>query len=463
MKNFETLLQVEPPRRTRREVALQVVSAALAAVEPGAAIHNALHFDEATGELRVENRRYNLNAYNRIIVVGAGKASAPMAAALYQLLGARITAGWVNVKYGYCLAPHEESGPIIIHEAGHPILDEAGVSGTLQIVELLQDLTAQDIVISLISGGASALLELPVAGVTLAEMQNLTEALLRAGATINQINAVRKHLSQVKGGNLARLAAPATHIGLIVSDVVGSPLDVIGSGPTAPDTATFQTAWQALETFGLTNSNLVPAPILEHLRRGVAGAVEDTPKPGDSIFERVQNVIVADNRVAALAAATQAQALGFHTLLLSTFLEGEAREVVRGLASIVKEILTYGTPLARPACILVGGETTVTVRGDGKGGRNQEMGLAAALALAGYTDFTLIPLATDGSDGPTDAAGVIVEADTLSRAARLGLDANAFLARNDAYHFFQSLGDLLLTGPTNTNVNDLTLFFAFSK
>lgn len=450
----------EPTRRERRGKALQVVEAALAAVEPGAAIRQALKFDSATAQLMVAEHTYDLNAYDKIIVVGAGKAGTPMAAAIYAILGDRITAGAINVKYGH-LDAELPTGPIAVQEAGHPILDEAGVSGTRRILSLLQNLTERDLVIALFSGGGSALLELPVNGVTLANMQALSDALLRAGATINQLNAVRKHLSQVKGGNLARLAAPATVISLIVSDVVGSPLDVIASGPTAPDSSTFAIAWQVLENFDLTAPNRLPAAIIQHLQQGLANAIPDTPKASDPLFEKVQNVVVADNRVAAMAAAAKAAALGFHALLLSTFVEGEAREVARVLAGLTKEILTYNQPIRRPACLLVGGETTVTVSGEGKGGRNQELGLAAAIALAGYRDFLLIPLATDGSDGPTDAAGVIVEADSLFRAEKLHLNATDFLRRNDAYNFFQPLGDLLLIGPTNTNVNDLTLLFIF--
>lgn len=459
--SLQKLLEVESIRRERRQSALQVVEAALAAVEPGAAVLNALHFEEATGLLTVAARTYNLNHYRRIVVVGAGKAGTPMAAALYALLGQRITAGAVTVKYGYGLTAGQTSGPIVIQEAAHPILDEAGIKGAQHIVKLLQNLTPQDLVIAVISGGGSALLELPVANISLADMQVLTDALLRVGATINQINAVRKHLSQVKGGNLARLAAPAQVISLIVSDVVGSPLDVIASGPTVPDNSTFQTAWQTLETFGLTIPGLVPAAILEYLQRGRQNQIPDTPKSTDPIFERVQNLVVADNRVAALAAATMARQLGFQPLLLSTFVEGEAREVARVLAGTVKEVLSYNQPIARPACLLCGGETTVTIQGDGKGGRNQELGLALALALEGYADFLAVPLATDGSDGPTDAAGVIVEGDTLIRAQTSGVEALDYLSRNDSYHFFEKLGDLLITGPTNTNVNDLTMLFCF--
>jgi hydroxypyruvate reductase len=292
-------------------------------------------------------------------------------------------------------------------------------------------------------------------------MQALTGVLLKSGATINQLNAIRKHLSQVKGGQLARLAAPATLIGLLLSDVVGSPLDVIGSGPTVPDTSTFQAVWEIIEGLGLIAAGQVPPAILKHLKRGLGGEIPETPKPGDPLFERVQNVIVGDNRVAALAALHKAHALGFTPLLLSTFIEGEAREVARVLVGIARETLASGWPVARPACLLAGGETTVTVGGAGLGGRNQELALAAALALEGLDDVMIVPLATDGSDGPTDAAGAFAEGDTVALARQKGLDPADFLRRNDAYHFFEATGGLLKTGPTNTNVNDLTLILVW--
>jgi hydroxypyruvate reductase len=327
------------------------------------------------------------------------------------------------------------------------------------MVGLLQDTTANDVVICLLSGGGSALLPLPVPGVTLDDLQRLTSDLLRCGATINEINAVRKHLSQVQGGQLARLAAPAPVIALILSDVVGSPLDVIASGPTVPDTSTFADALGVLERYGIIEQT--PPAIVAHLRRGLSGDVPETPKPGDPVFEHVQTLVIGDNRIAAQAAVQQAAELGLHTLLLSTYVEGEAREVAKVLAGLGKEIARYGQPLPRPACLIAGGETTVTIRGQGKGGRNQELALAAAIALDGWDDVLLLTVATDGGDGPTDAAGAFADGTTVARARVQGLNPAAYLANNDAYNFFQALGDLLITGPTRTNVNDLTLIFVF--
>ena len=294
---------------------------------------------------------------------------------------------------------------------------------------------------------------------SLDDIQTLTDALLREGATINEINTIRKHLDRLKGGHLARLAAPATVISLILSDVVGNPLDVIASGPTVPDTSTFADALDLLARYGLMER--VPAAVVAHLRRGAAGNLPDTPKAGDAVFEQVQNVVVASNDIAAAAAEAKAREMGFNAMVLSTYVEGEAREVAQVFTALAKEELATGRPLPRPACLIAGGETTVTVRGRGKGGRNQEMALMAALRLDGLEDVAVVCLATDGTDGPTDASGALATGDTLARARAKGLDAWAHLENNDAYPFFAALGDLLLTGPTHTNVNDLTLILVW--
>ncbi|MEI7557054.1 glycerate kinase [Candidatus Chlorohelix sp.] len=454
-----------PQNRKRREDALLIMSAALTAVDPAQAVLNRLAYNPASAVLTVGEYAYDLNYYKRVFVIGAGKAAAPMAGALAQLLGERVTDGAINVKYAH-LGGAPVGSKIAITEAGHPILDMNGVAGTKRIAKLLKATTPEDLVIAVMSGGGSALLELPVEGVTLEDMQALTAQLLKTGATINQLNTIRKHLSQVKGGNLARMAYPATLVSLILSDVVGSPLDVIASGATVPDTSTFAQAWNALEQFGLTAEDkgfkpLVPEQILKHLQLGVSGAIPETPKPTDSLFANTRNIIVGDNRVAAQAAAQKAGELGYNTLVLSTFVEGEAREVARVLAGVAKEIASYDSPIPKPACLLAGGETTVTIRGDGKGGRNQELALAAALALEGLENVLCLPLATDGSDGPTDAAGALVDGHSVSKARAIGLDALTYLAQNDSYHFFQRSTELLKTEPTNTNVNDLTLFLVW--
>lgn len=437
----------------RAECVLAIIEAALLAVDPAEAVRRTVVLQGDT--LRVGPIVYDLRKYEHIYVVGAGKASAAMALALEDILDERITAGWINVKDGYT-APTRR---ITIHEAGHPLPDARGVEGTRQIVSLLKRAKATDLVFCLLSGGGSALMTLPAESISLNDMEVLTQALLRSGATINEINTVRKHLSQVKGGQLARLAYPAQVISLILSDVIGSPLDVISSGPTSPDTTTFAQAYETLQKYQLLER--VPDSIVRHIQRGMEGQIPETPKAQDIVFQQTQNVIIASNEYAAYAARDKARQLGLNSLLLSTFIEGEAREVGKVFAAIAREIDRSGQPIPRPACLIAGGETTVSVRGQGLGGRNQELALAAAPLLAGLDKVAIIALGTDGTDGPTDAAGAIASGSTASRAAEKGLAMAHYLENNDAYHFFQALGDLLITGPTNTNVNDLIFVFAF--
>lgn len=448
---LDRLLAEDKGREVRKQ-ALAILTAGLEAADPTAAIRSQVHREEGT--LQVGPWRYNLNQHQQVMVTGGGKASGAMALAMEGILGPFLSKGFVNVKYGYSAKTEK----IKIQEAGHPVPDQAGIDGTQRIVNLLRTAGAEDLVIFLISGGGSALMVLPSQGITLDDMQTLTNALLRCGATINEINAVRKHLSQIKGGQLARLAHPAELLSLILSDVVGDPLEVIASGPTAPDPTTFAQAYEVLAHYQLLND--IPSSILQHLERGCRGEIADTPKEGDPVFSRVHNLIVGSNESAATAAVEKAQELGFNTCLLSTFVEGEAREVGKVLVGIAKEIVHRGQPVPRPACIVAGGETTVTVGGDGLGGRNQELALSAALALEGIDDVLIVSSATDGSDGPTDACGAMADGQTVARARRLGLDARRYLANNDSYHFFQALGDLIVTGPTNTNVNDLMFIVA---
>ncbi len=432
----------------QRETALAIFDAARQAADPRAAVRRALQ--RQGDHLRVAGRTYDLAAVRRVFVIGFGKASAAMAQEVEAILDDRLTDGWVSVKYGH-LAPVQR---IHLHEAGHPLPDANSLSGAAEIVSLIDRARPQDLVICLISGGGSALLELPVEGISLEDLRATTDALLRSGATINELNTLRKHLSQVKGGQLARRSS-APILSLILSDVIGSPLDTIASGPTAPDSTTFADALDVIERRGVRAR--IPAGVLEHIERGVRGEIPETPKADDAVFARVQNVVIADGAFACDAALAAAQARGLHTLLLSTFVQGEAREVAKLFAAIAKEIAASGHPVARPAGVLAGGETTVTVRGSGKGGRNQELALAAALELAGMPNVLLLSGGTDGTDGPTDAAGAMADGTTVARALARGMDARAFLENNDAYHFFEPLGDLIVTGPTNTNVNDIML------
>jgi glycerate 2-kinase len=448
-----TLFEQAPERCA---VILAVLAAARAAVEPGQAVRRYLQREDDV--LVVAGRRYDLARIDRVWIAGGGKAAAPMVATLVEILGARLRGGVAVTKYGHSSGRTPDAS-ILIQEAGHPVPDEAGVAGARRLAELVTAAGPDDLVLCPISGGGSALLTLPAPGIELADLQALTDQLLRCGATINELNTVRKHLSQIKGGGLARMAAPARVISLILSDVVGDPLDVIASGPTAPDPSTYADAWAVLERYQLLD--VASRSVVARLREGLKGEIAETPKPEDPIFEHVQNVIVGSNRLAAEAAVEKARELAFNTLLMSTFVEGEAREVARVAAALAKEIVRYDRPVARPACVVWGGETTVTVQGDGLGGRNQELALGAALALDGWPDVALAALATDGTDGPTEAAGALVTGETVARGIRQGLAPADYMARSDSYHFFQQLGDLVITGPTQTNVNDLMLLFVF--
>jgi hydroxypyruvate reductase len=318
---------------------------------------------------------------------------------------------------------------------------------------MLSHPTANDLVIFLVSGGGSALLPLPVEGVTLVEKQATTHELLSCGASIQEINTLRKHLSRIKGGGLAKIVYPATLVSLILSDVIGDPLDAIASGPTVPDSTTYEDCAWILNKYELWGK--IPPSVASHIRAGMEGKKEETLKEGDPPFAKVYNLIVGNNLLAMTAAKKAAQALGYRTLLLSSLVEGETREVAKVHAAIAKEVLLSGNPIPPPACILSGGETTVTLKGKGKGGRNQEFALAAALEIAGWKEVLMMSAGTDGTDGPTDAAGAFADGKTVTRAKTMGLDPWSFLKENDSYSFFQRIGDLLTIGPTGTNVMDL--------
>jgi hydroxypyruvate reductase len=403
---------------TKRTQARQIFNAALKAADPKAAVLAHLSADEPL-----------LRRAKRIFLLGAGKASAPMAQAVEKVCGRRIAAGCVVVKDGHT-APLRYAE---LRESGHPVPDERGVAAAQRIAELAREATAEDLVICCISGGASALMPLPAPGVTLAEKQAVTRQLLASGANIHEMNAVRKHLSAIKGGQLAQLAAPAPVLTLILSDVIGDDLSTIGSGPTAPDPSTLADVAAIFHRYGITH----PLPDRE------------TPKK----LSNVTNRIVGSNAQSIRAAAAKAKELGYKPLILSTTIEGETRDVARMHVAIARECLRSGHPAKPPVCILSGGETTVTLRGSGKGGRNQEFALAAALDLIDEPGILVLSAGTDGTDGPTDAAGAFATAATAkdARAARAALDAN------DSYSYLQGTGDLLLTGPTRTNVMDVRI------
>jgi hydroxypyruvate reductase len=440
-----------------RDAILAVQRAALEAVEPGAAVRR--HVRREGGTLFVAGQTYDLAAVDRIWLVGAGKAGPAMAAAVAAIVGERLTGGLIITRHGQA-DRRLVAGTVEVVEAGHPIPDEAGAAAAQQLAGMLCGLSSRDLVLVVLSGGASALTTLPAAGLGLADLQATTGLLLGCGVSIVELNAVRKHLCLLKGGDLARRAAPAAVVGMILSDVVGDPLDGIASGPTAPDPSTFADAWAVLERYGLVGR--LPDAVRGHLLAGLAGCVPDTLKPGDPLFRRVQNVVVGSNRLAAEAAVEAARGRGLNSLLLSTFIEGEARQVARVAAALAREMVSYDRPVRRPACLVWGGETTVTLRGKGQGGRNQELALAAALAIQGLPGVLLVALATDGSDGPTGAAGAVATGDTLARACARGLDPARHLEENDAYPLFAVLEDLVVNGPTGTNVGDLMLLFAFA-
>jgi len=433
-----------------RPAGLAIFRAALEAGDPARLVPAAVRLEGA--RLVVGDRAFDLDRVRRLLVVGAGKASGAMAQVLEGLLGERIADGLVVVKEG-ALFPTRRIRQV---EASHPIPDERGLRAAEGIVELARAAGPEDLVLCLISGGGSALTPLPVAGVSLEEKRRVTRLLLEAGATINELNAVRKHLSRIKGGQLARAAAPAPVVSLLLSDVIGDPLDVIASGPTAPDDSTFAGALDILGRSGLLEA--VPASVRGHLEAGGRGEVPETPKAGDPLFARVLNVVIGNNSLVVERAVEEARRQGFTPLLLSRSLQGEAREVGRAAASFVKEAVASGRPVAPPACLIAGGETTVTVRGDGRGGRCQEFCLAAAVELEGLPGILVLAAGTDGTDGPTDAAGAVADGETIGRARALGLDPRRALRQNDSYTFFSALGDLVVTGATRTNLMDLYLF-----
>jgi glycerate 2-kinase len=437
-----------------RSEAQEIFKSGVDAVDPHAAVKRFVTLEGSKlvlGPGSTAQAVLDLDHYDRVLIVGGGKATAPMAKAIEDLLGARVRAGIINVKYGFTQPLRYTR----IVEAGHPIPDQNGIEGARAILDLLSSAGEKDLVFSLISGGGSALLPQPIAPVTLTEKQDITRKMLACGASIDEINALRKHISSSKGGQMARAAHPATVVNLMLSDVVGDRPDVIASGPFVPDRSTFDDVIRILKKYGLKE---IPETIRDHLDAGAAKQVPETPKPGDAVFRSVHNFVVGSNILALEAAAHRAKELGYKTLILSSMVEGETREVALVHTAVAKEILKTGRPLAPPACVISGGETTVTIRGKGLGGRNQEFCLAASLDIADLDPrVVILSGGTDGNDGPTDAAGGVVDPKTKGRGASLGATAMDYLQDNDAYHFLEKTRDLLITGPTNTNVMDVRL------
>jgi len=453
IKNRERLLSDASSRINlkARKIVLDVIEKALDAVDPKKAVRSKIVL--ADNLLNINGKAFDLATFKRIFVVGGGKASGPMAEALEEILGERIEDGLVVV-------PRETSSRyrtkrIKFLESSHPIPDDSSVDGARKLLNLASRGEENDLVICVISGGGSSLMALPREGISLGDKQKVTEMLLKSGATINEINTIRKHISSFKGGLLAKRSYPATLISLLLSDVVGDPLDVISSGPTVPDSTTFNDAVYILGKYDLWEK--IPESIRKVLSEGVKGLIQETPKSDDPSFMKAHNIVIGNNRLACLAATDELKRLGLNTLFLTSFMEGEARNVGLMLGALAREIMTSGNPLPPPVGVIVGGETTVTVTGKGIGGRNQEIALGAALKISGLDRAVIASISTDGVDGPTDAAGALVDGNTISRSEELKLDAKQYQKNNDSYTFFSEIGDLIFTGPTGTNVNDLSI------
>jgi len=459
-----------PEPQTCRHHLQQIFQAALKRVDPYQAIRARVSLAGNLLQVKTEELTIDLDLthYDRILLLGAGKATAPMARAFEELLGDRIDTGLICVKEGH-LEPLQR---IEVIEAAHPIPDHRGLTAARRFAELAKAVDEKTLIINCISGGASALLPYPldsessagVADVSLTDKQLLTSLLLGCGAPIEDINCVRKHLSAIKGGRFLRLAAPARSLNFILSDVVGDDLASIASGLTSADPTTFGDAINIIDRYQLRSRT--PASVLSALEHGQEGRIAETPKEGDRCLSYATNILIATNRHALLAAERQAQQLGYNTRAGSVMITGEARNAARYLATIAREVAVSDLFMEKPACLLFGGETVVTLQGNGKGGRNQELALSFLHELAGWDNHQqarvcFLSAATDGNDGPTDATGGFADAEILSRANIAGLDMERYLGNNDSYHFLKKVDGLLISGPTNTNVGDLQMVLIY--
>lgn len=426
----------------------QILEAALGAIEPGRCLHQLLTLDQS--ELTTPSATFDLRDFRKVWLLAVGKASIPMAMALEEILASYL-------EEGQAVAPRSDQGLLFktkVWQASHPEPDQAGLEAAAGILEWLQqELEERDLLVLALSGGGSALFPAPLPGISLEDKQKVTHELLRSGATIHEMNALRKHLSRVKGGRLLDFTRGARVLVLALSDVAGDDFSSIASGPASPDPTTRQDCLEILERYHLRSS--LPPSVTNSLNLEQGS---ETPKPGDPRFSRVSHCLVANNHTALAGAAEKAARLGYTPLILSSSLSGECHSTAANLAAIAREVVHYSSPVAPPCCLLSGGECTLRVRGEGKGGRNQEMALEFSRHIEDWNAPLLFAsVGSDGIDGPTDAAGAVVDPKTLRRAAALGLDPRAYLARNDSYHFFQRLEDLILTGPTQTNVMDLQI------
>ncbi len=434
-----------------REDAVSLFYAGIEAASPYNLIPNNMLLEEnilTISDINETSKLFDLNNYNRIKVIGAGKASTSMAYEVEKILYGKIDEGLVVNKFNF----RSKLKRIQVLEVSHPLPDKNGIKASKKIVEICKNAKEYDLIINLISGGASSLLPYPVDNITLEDKIETTKILLSAGATIQELNTVRKHISAIKGGQFAKYAYPATIINLIISDVIGDQLDVIGSGLTVPDPTTFEDSWNVVIKYKLENK--IPHSVNNYLRDGIDGKVPETPKPGNPIFKKVYNLIVGNNGLSLSAIKIAAEDKGYNAKIISSKLEGEAKNAGKFIAQIAKE---YSLSEEKPVCLIFGGETTVTVTGNGKGGRNQELCLSTAIEIDGMKNITFLSGGTDGNDGQTEAAGAICNGRTIERAKELGLDALKFLNNNDSYNFFNKLGDLIITGSTNTNVMDIQI------
>lgn len=436
--------------RVLRADAARIWGSALRAVDPESAVRE--HVRRTGNILQVENHRLDLNSYRKVWILGAGKASAPMGRAVAGILGRYLSGGILSTKYGHGLPLKK----LKVIEAGHPLPDANSISAASRIASFARNqVCEEDLVLCVFSGGASSLLVLPAEGISLKDKLKCTQLLLNGGADIHELNAIRKHLSGIKGGQLARMLAPAKVVSLVLSDVVGDDIGTIASGPMAPDETTFGDCIETLEKLGLWKQ--MPSTVRQRLVRGDEGAIPETPKKGDRVFAETFTVIIGSNAQACSAAARAAKKLGYHTLILTSRLKGDTAAAARFHLSIAGEVVFQNRPLRRPACVISGGETTVVVAGTGKGGRNQEFVLYCVRELSRLpAPCVVASLGTDGTDGPTDAAGAIADNTSLTRSIQFGAEClSESMEQNDSYRFFEKLGDLIVTGPTRTNVMDL--------
>jgi len=437
-----------------KDNARQIFSSALEGANPQKAVNSSLHLEG--NSLRLNDKSYNLDDYKEILVSGVGNYSVHMSQAVEKILGERIDRGMVLTRYtlGFTLEKVEAI------EAGFPIPDQSGVTGTKKLKAFLEAAGDDTLLILLISKGAPSLATAPVEGVNLAEKLKTTSLLRKSGADIRELYAVQKHLSTSKGGQIAKAGYPATMPTLILSDLLEDDLSLICSGLTVPDETTYEEAREVLQKYELIDR--LPKTVLEHIEAGVEGLRDETPKPGDKIFDKVDNVIVASNSISLKSAQETARELGYNSTVFPSFLKGEAKEMGTRFGELVKQVKTAGKPVSPPACLIFGGETTVTKKGRGRGGANQEVALGTAIELAGIENFLLLQSSTSGTDGDSDVSGAIVDGGTTERADKLGLDPKAFLANNDSYSLFRQTEETFVTGPTDTNVMDIGIILVES-